>query len=191
MIHWDYYISLENDLLSCRRYVEFHHANMQVYSIEFVRLLLATCSEVDVLAKSLCKRIAEETEADNIRKYRKMLEPSLALSSFQVFDVVTNSYRIPFVEWGKQDSTEWWRSYNHVKHDRFNKYKEAALAANLAALAGLYILNLYWYWKIVQEEGLIPESQIFKPQIKAHRRVHSGVACYRLPNSKQLVHDGV
>src|SRR5207249_8817300 len=54
-LHWDYYLVLENDLLSCRRYVEFHSTNMQVYSIEFVRILLATCSEIDVVAKGLCK----------------------------------------------------------------------------------------------------------------------------------------
>ncbi len=82
MLHWDYYIALENDLLACQRYVEFHEANMKVYSVEFVRLLLATCSEIDVLAKSLCCQIDADSKARDIRDYRTTLEPALSFASF-------------------------------------------------------------------------------------------------------------
>lgn len=37
-LHWDYYLSLENDLLNCRRYVEFHDSNTKTYSTEFLQI---------------------------------------------------------------------------------------------------------------------------------------------------------
>jgi hypothetical protein len=56
-LHWNYFIALERDLEVISRYVEFCPQNFEVYSIEFAHLLFAAASEVDVIAKLLCRRL--------------------------------------------------------------------------------------------------------------------------------------
>lgn len=55
-LHWNYFLALEQDMDVVARYIEFTHANLNVYSIELAHLLFAASSEVDVIAKLLCGR---------------------------------------------------------------------------------------------------------------------------------------
>src|SRR5437879_880483 len=57
-LHWNYFLALEKDLEVVSRYVEFGSQNFDTYSIEFAHLLFAAVSEVHVIAKLLCKRLA-------------------------------------------------------------------------------------------------------------------------------------
>jgi len=54
LLHWSYFLALEEDLLQLARYVEFSNANFKAYSIEMAHLLLASSSESDVLLKMIC-----------------------------------------------------------------------------------------------------------------------------------------
>ena len=49
--HWQYFLAVEADLhrLSC--FIEFSTDNFQAYSIELVRILLASSAEVDIVAQ--------------------------------------------------------------------------------------------------------------------------------------------
>src|SRR4051812_21958933 len=73
MPYWEYFLALEDDLIRSSRYVEFHTDNMAVFSIEFVRILLAASSEVDVVAKELCKLIAPSAKRENVNDYRSAI----------------------------------------------------------------------------------------------------------------------
>ena len=55
-IHGNYFLALEHDLEVISRYIKFREENFDVFSIELARLLLASASEVDVIAKLLCKK---------------------------------------------------------------------------------------------------------------------------------------
>lgn len=55
--HWRYFIALEQDLEGTTRYVEPAEDNFKTYSVEFTRLLLSACSEIDVVCKVLCQKI--------------------------------------------------------------------------------------------------------------------------------------
>ena len=72
-IHWNYFIALEQDLETLSRYIEFNEHNFSVYSIELAHLLFAAGSEVDVVAKLLCKRFQPSANPDNINDYRDTL----------------------------------------------------------------------------------------------------------------------
>ena len=51
---WKYYISLEKQFLDTERYVEFDYINNgKAYSVEYLKLFQAVCSEVDVVGKVL------------------------------------------------------------------------------------------------------------------------------------------
>lgn len=59
-IHWSYYLAFEQDLEKISRYIEFHESNYSTYSVELARILLAACSESDVLLKEICKLVEPE-----------------------------------------------------------------------------------------------------------------------------------
>lgn len=51
--YWQYYLELENEFLCTGKYVSFDEGNYGTFSIEFLKLFQATCSEVEVMAKAL------------------------------------------------------------------------------------------------------------------------------------------
>lgn len=51
--YWNYYRELEDELIQTKRYVEFHESNHKTFSVEFLKLYQAVCSEIDVLGKAL------------------------------------------------------------------------------------------------------------------------------------------
>ena len=58
-MHWMYFSSLEDDLRTMPRYIELTEANMAVFSMECTSLLLAACSEVDVVLKQIMVQLGE------------------------------------------------------------------------------------------------------------------------------------
>lgn len=186
MRYWDYYIALENDLLACRRYVEFDASNMGSYSVEFMRLLLATCSEVEVLCKQLCQRISPEAKREHMAHYRTTLDPVLSLSTFQVEDLQTLRQFPPFVSWIRRDSPSWWDACIQLQHDRSRHYETATLEHSINALAGLYVLNLYHHSGAVVAAELTPESRFFRPHALVRTKLFHAVAGYVLPNVEKL-----
>ena len=144
-LHWQYLETLDIDLDTASRYVDFTEENYQTYSIEFVRLLLAVCSEIDVVAKILCTKINENSQGNNINEYRATITaeyPKLHTLEIEIpkHQIILN----PWSKWGEDEGNpSWWRSYNQVKHKRDREYKEANLINTLNALAGLYVLLFY------------------------------------------------
>ena len=145
--HWDYYVSLTNDFKEISYYVEIQPDNFETYSTAFTRLYLSAGSEVDVVAKLLCKKYNSSSKADNITGYRKELrkqEPKIS-----TITISFKRYGLEFVPWQawSQGNTnpQWWKSYNNVKHNRNTSYKEANLEMCLQSLAGLCVLLAYLY----------------------------------------------
>lgn len=141
--HWAYYISLEDDLIETSRYVEICEDNFDVYSTQFTRLLLAAASEVDVVAKELCRQIDPADTYANINDYRKAIVPKFpAIPNIQV-GIQWNPVRLkPWESWGMPPSSnpKWWRAYNGVKHERNTSFRSANLRNTLGAIAGLHCL---------------------------------------------------
>lgn len=68
--HWQYFIAIESDLENTARYVEIAQDNFHTYSIEYARIILSASSEVDVISKLLCQKIAPAGSYKNIDDYR-------------------------------------------------------------------------------------------------------------------------
>lgn len=51
--YWQYYKELEKEFIKTRKYVEFDDGNNDTFSIEYLKLFLAVCSEIDVVGKTL------------------------------------------------------------------------------------------------------------------------------------------
>jgi len=160
-LHWNYFLALERDLEFVSRYVEFSPPNFQVFSIELAHLLFAAASEVDVVAKLLCERIAPAAPRGNINEYKAVLLPALPdLPTTQVFVPRYGLSFAPWSNWATPNSPDWWRSYNHVKHERDTYFNEATLKNALNALGALLIVTYHFYARTLA----VPPAGVLLPK---------------------------
>ncbi len=146
--HWQYYKSILGDLEVLSQYVEISTDNYTTHSLEFTRLLLSVGSEIDVVAKLLCKATGPEAGADNISKYREIL--TRKFPGLPEVEVSLPKYLIslkPWFDWLENRTPEWWNCYNKVKHERSQHFREANLVNVLLATSGLCILVSYLYYE--------------------------------------------
>lgn len=144
-MHWRYFLAIETDLANTARFVEFEPPNMNTYSIEFLRLLLAAGAECDVVLQQISARWGKLPERPNIDNYR-----SAILSRRQHFpriQVTVPRYQMsfcPWEAWGDKLPTHptWWDAYNAAKHRRHYAFSTANLQNALYAVAGLFVAVL-------------------------------------------------
>lgn len=164
--YWRYYIELEKQVCRTRRYVSFESANYSTYSVEYIQLLQAICSEIDVVGKIIAQFSNPDFKVDrktNINKWGFEVQ-----TAFNGIDSKTIYFddRVeitPFKKWKyqKKDGRKitlaegaqnpfWWTSYNSVKHGRTSidendivNYKKANLKSVIYSLGALYILEYF------------------------------------------------
>lgn len=165
-IHWNYFIAIDTDTEKLARYIEFSSDNFTTYSIEMAHLLLTAASEVDVVAKILCKRHGSSSKAKKAKKiheYRKVLKR--ALPNIQRMNIVIPRYGLslqPWEQWGSNENPNWWTAYNKVKHHRSTDFHRANLLYALNAVAGLFVMLLYLYKKEAEAGNLLPSPSLFR-----------------------------
>ncbi len=160
--HWQYYLSLVEDVDRASRYVELAKANYETYSTEFTRLLLATGSEIDVVAKLLCKSIDSSSKPENIVECGQILLSSHpGLTSVEVTIPRCGLNFVPWRDWTNDERPCWWSSYNRVKHERNTYFSEADLGNVLRAVAGLCVLVCYLYYNDFIAKGLATRQPFF------------------------------
>jgi hypothetical protein len=156
-LHWNYFLAIEQDMERTTRYIEFCDANLQIFSIELAHLLFAAASEVDVLAKCICEIIKPKAIRRNMNMddYRRVFNDAAKLPlrdaghipNLAKTEVFIPRYGIrltPWDNWAKEANPNWWRSYNHVKHERNRYFQEATLQNALNALGALLVMNYYY-----------------------------------------------
>lgn len=166
--YWNYFLELEEQLIETKRYVDFGKSNNKTFSIEFLKLLQATCSEIDVVAKIIAEWADPEFKSPdnkNIQKWGFVIQKTYPdVESIAVR--FNNDYTIvPWKNWayekyldknGKtryrlikgKETPVWWTAYNKVKHERTSaygseqtNYARANLKNLIYAMAALYILE--------------------------------------------------
>ncbi len=139
--YWTYYLDLEKQLLNTQNYVAFDPINFHTYSVEYLKLYQAVCSEVDVVGKAIARNIDEnfqpDDKANNIYKWwyavfsefgERIGNETVTLhrGSFEL-----TPWRGFETEWRKNKNgsllcvlkkectvPKWWSGYNKVKHER-------------------------------------------------------------------------
>jgi hypothetical protein len=144
--YWDYYRTIEDDLITASRYVEFAPTNLSCYSIEFARLLLVTCSELDMVFKVLCKTINPNSRARTIGQYYKEITGRFDLTILKRYVRRFKLEVQPFIHWTQKEPPTWWSGYNKVKHERNKSFHLATLENTLDALAALQIALFHLYY---------------------------------------------
>ena len=164
LIHWNFFLSLEKDLETLSRYVDFCDSNFECYSLEMARILLAASSEVDVIAKQLCRKIDINSSADSINQYRNEIKS--AYPKFPNFKVSISRFGLNLTPWEKWNESNgvpvWWTAYNKVKHHRDTDFHQANLKNVLNSVAGLFVITLYFYKDKAENAELIPMQSLLR-----------------------------
>ncbi|MBQ3596183.1 MAG: hypothetical protein II988_00015 [Clostridia bacterium] len=163
--YWRYYLLLEKDLLSTKRYIEIDEYNGKAYSTEYSKQYQAIGSEIDVFCKEFCKVIDNAFDGDKIQHYCKTITDNVIdFSTTKIFVKDWSKEICPWEDWNYKVQTnkkgiqkvssnnpKWWTLYNKVKHQRTTKlssynnipfYKYANQENVIKALGALYILEM-------------------------------------------------
>lgn len=181
--YWNYYLRIEEEFYNTRNFVEFSEDNFGTYSIEYLKLYLSVCSEIDVVGKYIAKSFNNSSKPNNIMEWWKEIIEKLKFENKYLYDVEISFIDIKtIIPWENfnypnnpnANSPAWWRTYNDVKHNRTeidkDTHKEFFTQANLqnviSAFAGLYVLEKSYIKSIATEEELklIQKSKLFEKE---------------------------
>jgi hypothetical protein len=174
--HWNYLLALDSDLAQLSRYIEFDARNFDCFSLEIARILLASASECDVVAKQLCEVVEPGCGAEKVNAYRDVIIRHLP--QITDFEVIIPRYGLslkPWDEWHQPNVVPlWWTANNKVKHERHKQFHQATLKNVLNAVGGLFILLLYLYRDKAREGELVPSPQIIRASSQHIEGVDAG-----------------
>ena len=163
--HWQFFESIDDELHSLSRIIEFTPDNYSTFSVHLARLYLSICSEVDVVAKLLCAQIAPSESPKNINDYR--LQITNKFPNFSLLRIEMPSHGLdfrPWLSWNSGANPGWWKSYNDVKHERSKFYRDANLGNVLESTAGLLVLLIYFH-----QPELYAKDPLIQPDFKTMR----------------------
>ncbi len=172
-MYWKQFLMIEKEFRRAIQYVSLSDDNADTYSDFFVKIILQIGSEIDVVAKTLCKEINVGSTADSLNKYgTELLQiyPEIEFVTIKCNDITI----IPWKNW-KCTSPTWWKIYNGIKHNRGGiethdgvtkeNFKFANLSNTIKALSGLYLLENYLYKHVSDAnphiDTPIPGSRLF------------------------------
>jgi hypothetical protein len=145
-LHAELFFAFVDDFQKTTRYVSLSMHNMKTYSIEFLRLLLDICSEIDDVAKLYWERSKPGTLPDRptIDHWREIIladNPTMYKGLYSVGERIRCR---PWEHWGESPrrNPDWWKVYNDVKHNRSEHFREANQWSVLSALCGLAGLSI-------------------------------------------------
>jgi hypothetical protein len=166
-VHWNYFLSVEDDLMRLSRFIEFNELNYECFSIENTRILIAAAAETEVICRQICKQLAPTSSANNIMEFRD--EIINGYPRFSQLSVSIPRYGItllPWDSWNKPGNVpKWWTAYNKMKHERDSHYHLASLENVLNAVAGLYVASLYLHIDKVRSDTLRPRTLMLQPTV--------------------------
>ena len=179
--YWEYYLELEEQLIETKRFVAFDKANAKAFSIEYLKLYQAVCSEIDVVGKEIASAVNPSFKIDNntnIKKWGYEVQQHFPLLKDRKVLFVGEEIFQPFKNWEYEYNTistkkgtrselrikdaketmVWWRNYNEIKHRRIGlvegtKNFQLANQQNLIqAFAALYILETLYIEELESKE---------------------------------------
>ena len=189
--YWEYFLELEEQFLETKRFVEFDKANAKAYSIEYLKLYQATCSEIDVVGKEIAVAVNPQFKIDNstnIKKWGYEVQRKFPMLKDAVVIFNDEDTLHPFQDWEYEQHTtidkngksrtglriknekkpiSWWHNYNEIKHRRIGlvegtKNFQLANQSNLIqALSALFILESSYIASFTSHSIEIRSSKLF------------------------------
>ena len=190
--YWNYYLELEEAFKQTQKYVAFDRHNDRTYSVEYLKLIQAVCSEIDVVAKEIAEHFDPNfstIQRPNITHWGYVIINNMPqITKSRVF--FTNGYVVkPWDKFGYTqypdkngnvrykllpncNTPSWWSDYNKMKHQRTSRnsdgeinFVKANLKNMVLSLAALFSLEALYMDIITPEIGPdcnIEENQLFE-----------------------------
>lgn len=157
-IFWNIYKNIERELIEISNIIHIDDNQLSVYSPKITELLIRTVVEVEAISKELYFKNGGDKANDNQLFFDTdcidFLENKWLLSKKKVIVSAPNFYfsdednRVltPLKKANKRgsSSSKWLIAYQAVKHNRNNSLLKGNLKNLIEALAGLYVLNIYY-----------------------------------------------
>lgn len=147
--YWEYFLSLEDNLERCTKYVEFSPQNYASYSNEFAKIIMSASAEFENVTKDLCHLISPGRSPKNIKGIYPIIFG--AYPKFGTVEVAIPRYKItlkPWQDWTATNRPDWWsKGYNKIKHSRTHHFEMANLHNAILSMAGLFAAILYYHHK--------------------------------------------
>lgn len=157
-IFWNIYKNIERELIEISNSIHIDDNQLSVYSPKITELLIRTVVEIEAISKELYFKNGGNKENDNQLFFDTdcidFLEKKWLLSKKKVivsapnfyFDNEDNRVLTPLRKANKRgsSSSKWLIAYQAVKHNRNNSLSKGNLKNLIGALAGLYVLNIYY-----------------------------------------------
>jgi hypothetical protein len=180
--YWQYFLSLETDLITTSRYIEFsgvnddnvENSNDRTFSTELLRIFLTACAECENILKILLAKenVSENINLTNILNIQKSMMDISTYHKLPNRIITCEAYNLKFTPWENwntsQNSPQWWKDHNTVKHGRANgtnsNYHLANVFNTLSSVAALMCL-LFEYYKepFGANEGRIIKDRVSLP----------------------------
>ena len=189
--YWNYYLELEEAFKQTQKYVAFDRYNDRTYSVEYLKLIQAVCSEIDVVAKEIAEHFNPNfstIQRPNIAHWGYVITNNMPqITKARVF--FTNGYVVkPWDKFGYTqypdkngnvrykllpncNTPSWWSDYNKMKRQRTSRssdgeinFVKANLKNMVLSLAALFSLETLYMDIITPEIGPdcnIEENQLF------------------------------
>lgn len=139
--HWKYFLALDEDFGRLARYIEPCENNFTAYSIELARLLMMGTQECDVILKEICCKHGNP-ECSKEKHYRDFLSENIpGITSCQVECLPYGLNFTPFESWKNNETPDWWKANNKVKHERKEHFDKANLRNVMNTLSALLLVN--------------------------------------------------
>lgn len=162
LIHWNYFLALEEDLDRLARYVDLSGQNDSTFSIEIARLFLSASSEVDVVLKQLAVKHNPASTASNINAYfTEITQHCLHFVGFTVLVPRHGLTLTPWSSWAVNTPPFWWQDHNKVKHQRHQYFDKATLKNCLNAMAALFVSVIHLYSDEAAQGELLSLPRLF------------------------------
>lgn len=157
-IFWNIYKNIERELIEISNIIHIDDNQLSVYSPKITELLIRTVIEVEAISKELYFKNGGDKANDNQLFFDTdcidFLDNKWLLSKKKVIVSAPNFYfsdednRVltPLKKANKRgsSSSKWLIAYQAVKHNRNNSLSKGNLKNLIGALAGLYVLNIYY-----------------------------------------------
>lgn len=163
--HWNYFLTIEQDLERLSRFVELDEKNFKCFSIEIARLLLTAAAETDVVCKQICIHVNPRSTASKITAYKT--EILKHYPKIPQFVVTLPRYGLKLKPWSNWSSINndpplWWTAHNKIKHHRHEEFHKGNLKNALNSVAGLFVMVLYLYKEKAELGELLPSAQLLR-----------------------------
>lgn len=153
--HWNYFLSVESELMLCSKYIDFDKRNYLSFSNEFAKIIMLSASEVEAIFIELCNKIAPNTSGKNrnIKDYYKILKENHPDMINCEIEIPSHKLKIkPWEGWSEYSSPKWWgKGYNKIKHDRYSHIAQANLINTLNAVGAHFLAILYYHKEFHQQ----------------------------------------